>query len=233
MRIPDTRNIDYLGKCVGEGCISLSWGVIGSEDRPWVNNTIQYLSQKGNMTIEDDFKFVYKSTDLLNFFLKTGNDIKGSQVAVLFCTDYFEVVLPNSTEAPHKVNCEHNTMAPNIDNFIYWIFYNGTLTKTGMPSSTSSPAGINDISLSTKKSVDEAIYKYIDSYINNKPFNEGKEFALNFTTADFPVAPNRFFNNFETASNFTGFWYFVPIMISFLAIVQEIVNEKERELRKG
>lgn len=44
---------------------------------------------------------------------------------------------------------------------------------------------------------------------------------------------SRIFSDFDTSSEQGTFWFFIPIMISFLSFNSELLKEKEKKLRQG
>jgi len=71
---------------------------------------------------------------------------------------------------------------------------------------------MSQVALKTKLSIDTGIANYLNKYVFN---NTGDAIQFNYTYSDMPNAPNRFFTNFDTSSTQGGFWFFVPIMVSF------------------
>ena len=56
---------------------------------------------------------------------------------------------------------------------------------------------------------------------------------INFTTSQFPVAPNRYLENYDIVSQVGAFYYMITPLFAFLFIQSEIVREKEYKLRQG
>ena len=48
---------------------------------------------------------------------------------------------------------------------------------------------------------------------------------------DFPKFPTRFMVGFDLFSSYGAFYLFIPIMISFILLINEILREKEKKLR--
>jgi hypothetical protein len=155
--IPKAVTLPYLGKCTTKGCYSFAWGVLGENDAPWVNSTVDFLIDKGNLTSPEDTRFVFKDKNPIKFLSEPGNEMNGAQVMVLFCTDYMEVT-PAAGQDPVKIPCNSNQLFG--ENYGYWILYNSTLTKQAMLSGTSTPSGINKVALATKRTIDEAIVNF-------------------------------------------------------------------------
>ena len=155
--IPEAVPLPYLGKCTTKGCYSFAWGVLGENDAPWVNSTVDFLIDKGNLTETEDTRFVFKDSNPIKFLTEPGKEMNGAQVMVLFCTDYMSVT-PAAGQDPVKIPCNSNQLFG--ENYGYWILYNSTLTKQAMLSGTSTPSGLNEVALATKRTIDEAIVNF-------------------------------------------------------------------------
>ena len=220
--LPDITSLDYLQRCdenLYPGCVSLSYGVIGNSNSTWSDYVIDYVANKGGMDKTKDIQYVWNGTNPMLFFNQTKDTMTNTQAVVIFCTDY------SMKFGSYDLACGEGALG-NL--YLYWILYNQTLVHQSLLSSPNSPMTLSNEAISLKLSVDSGIANYKANQMGIKD-----EIVYNYTKADYPQTANRFFEHFDTSSTQGGFWFFVPIMVTFLTLTSEIVGEKERELRKG
>jgi hypothetical protein len=84
--------------------------------------------------------------------------------------------------------------------------------------------------LRTARQVENAIANWIlyDGNYTDTPMVEH-----NYTYQDYPKVQSRIFSDFDTSSEQGTFWFFIPIMISFLSFNSELLKEIEKKLRQG
>ena len=89
--LPFVKDTNYLQPCIGKGCISFAYGIIGSTEADWIRSTVSYVAEKSKFEFGKDIQMVYKDPHLGNFF---DSGIVNTQVTVLFCSDYVEFPFP-------------------------------------------------------------------------------------------------------------------------------------------
>jgi hypothetical protein len=92
------------------------------------------------------------------------------------------------------------------------------------------PLKLSMDAIRTARMVENALSNYI---MQNDYGIVGSAIEHNYTAQDYPKVQSRMLVDFDTSSSQGSFWFFIPIMISFLNLNTEIINEKERKLRQG
>ena len=69
--------------------------------------------------------------------------------------------------------------------------------------------------------------------MKDQKISDDPQVEHNFTYQDYPKVQSRVFKDFDASSAQGTFWFFIPVMISFLSMVSEVVLEKEKKLRQG
>jgi len=114
--------------------------------------------------------------------------------------------------------------------YIYWLLYNDSLVKQSFLDNMNAPLSVNYDALRTARGVENALSNFI---VKQKDPTKDPEIEHNFGFQNYPKVQSRVFNNFDTSSVQGSFWFFIPIVISFLTLLSEIVKEKETKLRQG
>jgi hypothetical protein len=130
---------------------------------------------------------------------------------------------------------------------VYTILYNYTLNyKTPYLTDPKASVGKDDLIRALKTSLDSGLAEIV---ANNNPnefmrvYDENKSLEdqrlnLDFTSKrievnsqDYPKVPTRFAEGYNVFSGTGAFYLFIPIMISFILLINEILREKEKKLR--
>lgn len=84
--------------------------------------------------------------------------------------------------------------------------------------------------LKTARMVENAISNWI---LKDGNYTDNPQVDHTYSFQDYPKVQSRIFSDFDTSSEQGTFWFFIPIMISFLSLNSELLKEKERKLRQG
>lgn len=114
--------------------------------------------------------------------------------------------------------------------YSYWLLYNQTLVKQNFLDNMNAPLKLSMAAIRTARMVENAISTYVLK--NDYGFTDAN-IEHNYTSQDYPKVQSRMLIDFDTSSSQGPFWFFIPIMVSFLNLNTEVVNEKERKLRQG
>ncbi len=144
-----------------------------------------------------------------------GNQTNQTQIAVLFCTSTY-------TSMGVPFDCTQKIMNRNIR---FYVMFTNQTAPSGMtlqPQDSTVPK--NPLMLMVKLGIDEALAK---------EFSPAGDVKFNLAIKDFPLIPLRAVQNYSEMG-MMGSWYMLLIpMRTFIFIVQDILYEKEKKLRKG
>lgn len=118
------------------------------------------------------------------------------------------------------------------DSYLYWLLYNQSRVKQNFLDSMNAPLKMSIDAIRASRMVENALSNFILKE-NSISGPEGPEIEHKYTYQDFPKVQSRVFNKFDTASGQGNFWFFIPVMISFLGFNSELLTEKEKKLRIG
>ena len=108
--------------------------------------------------------------------------------------------------------------------------YNSTLVRQNFLGNFNQPLKLNMYALRTAQQFENAIANWI---VYNANYTDSPEVEHVYSIQNVPETQNRFFNDFDTASENGTIWFFIPIMVSFLIFNSSILKEKEKRLRQG
>lgn len=95
------------------------------------------------------------------------------------------------------------------------------------------PYPINTIATSMKKTLDEALINYYGyEDIDGAAPKIDPNFKLDISRQGFPKVPLRFLRNMNVLSTMGSFFFYIPIAISFLIAITEMLTEKDRRLKE-
>jgi ABC-type multidrug transport system permease subunit len=114
--------------------------------------------------------------------------------------------------------------------YTYWLLYNQSLVKQNFLDNMNAPLKMSLEALRTARQVENALANWI---LKDGNYTENPQVEHNFTYQDYPKVQSRIFSDFDTSSEQGTFWFFIPIMISFLSFNSELLKEKEKKLRQG
>lgn len=84
--------------------------------------------------------------------------------------------------------------------------------------------------LKTARMVENAISNWI---LKDGNYTDTPQVDHTYSFQDYPKVQSRIFSDFDTSSEQGTFWFFIPLMISFLSLNSELLKEKENKLRQG
>jgi len=116
------------------------------------------------------------------------------------------------------------------DNYVYWLLYNRSLSSQNFLDNMNAPMKLNEYALQVSQSVENALMNWI---VKQKDFEDEPNIQSNYTYQNYPKVQSRYFKGFDSSSTQGPFWLFIPIMISFLSVLNELIGEKEKKLRQG
>lgn len=114
--------------------------------------------------------------------------------------------------------------------YTYWLLYNQSLVKQNFLDNLNAPLKMSLDALKTARQVENGISNYI---LYNGGYSDEPIVEHNYTYQDYPKVQSRVFSDFDTSSQQGTFWFFIPVMISFLSFNAELLKEKEKKLRQG
>lgn len=218
-RIYPVESVSNLQKCdFDPSCKSLGYVQIGP-DQPWIDFVLTDISKKSGLSIQDDFKLLYKGDDVTQALsdIKKKNSNSFSTIVVL-CTSSF-------TFGNMSIPCT------SFGAYTYWLLYNQSLVKQNFLDNMNAPLKLSMDAIKTARMVENALSTYILQHDYGLVGNP--DVVHNYSAQDFPKVQSRVLVDFDTSSSQGNFWFFIPIMVSFLNLNTEILNEKERKLRQG
>ncbi|EGR29336.1 hypothetical protein IMG5_158040 [Ichthyophthirius multifiliis] len=246
-RIPKCISPEYVDSFDpdDDNCISVGYHIIGTE-QIWVKEVMKYVAKKNNLEFGKDVKQISEANveNLSNYIKK---NLNRTQIGVFFCTDYYPYDFKG---IPMKIPCNLNLFDKyygyfqqhlTIKSFMYTILYNSTLNyRSAFLTDPKKAVGKEDLLLSLKLSIDNAIieivqnnkYEQYTSYDQQLNINYDKE-RIQATIQDYPKLPTRFTLGFDLFSAYGAFYLFIPVMISFILLINEVLREKEKKLRQG
>jgi hypothetical protein len=217
-RIYDVEPVSNIQKCdFHPSCKSFGYVLIGNRE-PWIDFILSDISTKTGLSQTDDFKLLYQGDNITQALtdIKQRNSNSFSTIVIL-CTSEF--VIQNQT-----VPC---TL---YGTYTYWLLYNQTLVKQNFLDNMNAPLKLSMDAIKAARMIENALSTYI------LRFDYGiaeANIEHNYTSQDYPKVQSRMLIDFDTSSSQGSFWFFIPIMVSFLNLNTEIINEKERKLRQG
>lgn len=218
-RIYPVESVSNLQKCdFDPSCKSLGYVQIGP-DKDWIKFVLGDIAQKSGLSVDDDFKLLYKGENITDALsdIKKKNSNSFSTIVVL-CTSVFSF---------GNLSIPCNTMG----SYTYWLLYNQSLVKQNFLDNMNAPLKLSMDAIRTSRMVENALSTWIlreDYGLINNP-----DIVHNYSAQDYPKVQSRVLVDFDTSSSQGNFWFFIPIMVSFLNLNTEILNEKERKLRQG
>lgn len=114
--------------------------------------------------------------------------------------------------------------------YTYWLLYNQSLVKQNFLDNLNAPLKMSIDALRAARQVENAISNFI---LLDGGYSDTPQVEHNYTFQDYPKVQSRVFSDFDTSSQQGTFWFFIPIMISFLSFNTELLKEKEKKLRQG
>jgi hypothetical protein len=102
--------------------------------------------------------------------------------------------------------------------------------KQNFLDSMNAPLKMSIDALKTARMVENAISNWI---LLDGKHTDDPQVDHTYSFQDYPKVQSRIFSDFDTSSEQGTFWFFIPIMISFLSLNSELLKEKERKLRQG
>jgi ABC-type Na+ transport system ATPase subunit NatA len=216
-RIYPVENVNDLTKCdFHPSCKSFGYIVIGNRE-PWVNYTVDYIVNKTGFNPNTDVKLLYEGNNITQALtdIKTQNNNSFSTIVIL-CTSEFQI-------ANQTISC---TL---FGTKTYWLLYNQTLVKQNFLDNMNAPLKLSMDAIRTARMVENAL----SNYILNQELQLNVQIEHNYTSQDFPKVQSRMLIDFDTSSSQGSFWFYIPVMVSFLNLNTEVIGEKERRLRQG
>lgn len=218
-RIYDVEPVSNIQKCdFHPSCKSFGYVLIG-EREPWIDFLLNDIANKSQLSLEDDFKLLYQGNNITEALtdIKKRNSNSFATIAIL-CTSEFTI--QNQSIPCRLLN----------QTYTYWLLYNQTLVKQNFLDNMNAPLKLSMAAIKAARMIENSLSTYILRNNYNIP---DANVEHNYTSQDFPKVQSRMLIDFDTSSSQGSFWYFIPIMVSFLNLNTEVINEKERKLRQG
>lgn len=92
------------------------------------------------------------------------------------------------------------------------------------------PFPSNQVAFSTKTSLDQALINYWGHDMVSNPQID-KDFNLEYEQQGFPKMPLRFIKNLNLMTGLGSFFFYIPIALSFLIVITEMLQEKARKIK--
>ena len=217
-RIYDIEKVDNIKKCdFDPSCKSFGYILIGDE-LPWVNYVVDDIANKSGFDKKTDMVELYRGSNITQALtdVKKKNSFAFSTIVIL-CTTSFQI---GEQEIPCNL----------FDTKTYWLLYNQTLVKQNFLDNMNAPLKLSMDALRTARMVENALTNYI---LKEEYGMTDSNVEHNYTAQDYPKVQSRMLIDFDTSSSQGSFWFFIPVMVSFLNFNTEIIAEKERKLRQG
>lgn len=207
------EEVTNIQKCdFSPKCKSLGYIILGDE-QPWIKYSIDHIANKSRLSREDDFRKIYEGGDAEDAFASIQNDTDYEYSTILlYCSS---VIQFKGFFYPCNAN-EHN--------YVYWLLYNATLVRGNMLDNMNSPRKASIEAMRTARQVENSLANWI---LKSTGFNQNPRVEHNFTIQNYPRVQSNIFAEFDTSSEQFSFWFFLPIMISFLSFMSEVLREKE------
>jgi ABC-type multidrug transport system ATPase subunit len=207
-----------IQKCsFADNCKSFGYIMIGTPE-PWIDFTLAEISTKAKLDPKTDMVEIYKGNDF-QYVLKNFKSLTPYSYGaiVVFCTTE---VIYSGIAIPCK----------DLTSKTYWILYNQTLVKQSMMENMNIPLKFSDDAVRAARMMENAISTWI---LRNDYNMTDAVVEHNYTTQDYPRVAAEGSDEFDSSSQQGPFWFFIPILISFLTMNTIVINEKEKRLRQG
>lgn len=217
-RIYDVEPVGNIKKCdFDPSCRSFGYVIIG-EQVPWVSYVLDDIVKKTGFDREKDIVMLYSGDNITQALtdVKKKNSFAFSTI-VIFCSTNFTI--SNQT-----IPCDL------AGTKTYWLLYNQTLVKQNFLDNMNAPLKLSMHALRAARMVENALSNYI---LREENGMTEVNIEHNYTAQDYPKVQSRMLIDFDTSSSQGSFWFFIPVMVSFLNFNTEIIAEKERKLRQG
>ncbi|EAR96275.2 transporter family ABC domain protein (macronuclear) [Tetrahymena thermophila SB210] len=243
------------------GCITVGYHIIG-EKQLWVEQAMEYVAQRNKLEFGKDVKLLSQG-DPSQYQKYIRKHLNRTQIGVVFCTTSYPLKqFGYNLDIPCNINLQDSDYSQylhvsgydverfkNIKTMVYTIMYNGTLNyKTPYLADPKASVGKDDLVKSLKVSLDNALIEIvaqntIDEF--SKVYDESKSrdeqrLKMDFNrermqvvAQDYPKIPTRFTQGYDVFAGNGAFYLFVPIMVTFILLINEILREKEKRLRQG
>ncbi|CAI2382726.1 unnamed protein product [Moneuplotes crassus] len=187
----------------------------------WVNHTLHYVAQTNGLKFGTDIQQITigRSSRIKDYFL---NNCNKTSFGIAFCMTYWDSKYVN-------IPCHYGD-ASNSDRemMFYSLIFNSTLASESLVENSTDTMMHDKDLLRLKQSVDNGIL----DYLSNKNGQEASP-RINISSSHYPTPVDRFIEGLNVTAFMGSYWFNLPCIISFLAIVILVINEKEHKLRQG
>ncbi|EGR27398.1 hypothetical protein IMG5_196680, partial [Ichthyophthirius multifiliis] len=222
------------------------YGIIGNREK-WIDYVLDYVAYVNDLELEKDIrqltdKNIQTNSNQFVNFIHTNPNM--TQIGVVFCTSKWSIINDQIS-----IPCQSNQMPPyNKKVVMYTIFYNWTLFyRSPYLSGFGKNLQKDWVLLRLKTSIDNAIIDFFSKYdiqvasqiLDLENQNNQSILDIDFkerienVAQDFPFAYNRFTTGYDVVTTNGAFYFFIPIMINFIILINEILREKQKKLRHG
>jgi len=209
---------------------------------------MNYTAKANNLEFGKDVKQIVHTNTTLDIKAYLDDNMNMTLYGVVFCTsEWLDGVTSNITIPCRPLNNDQSR--PEIDLKFYSILYNFTLMPNYFLQNWTAPVLPDEGMLTIKSSVDSGIYDYL---IKEKSLEEYNDLGLDFdyegdvteedelldvhlqaSWSHFPLTASRVFKNADISSLAGSFYISLGPLVTFIAMLTEIVKEKELKLRQG
>lgn len=237
---PPLLTTSLLPKCLGSGCKTLGYGIIGPKAE-WIDYVLEYVAKRNGLNQTEDFISLYQGTyppdPFFDYFVQNPNK---TMIGLLFCTleHYTFEIQVFGTQFPFNVSCVdlRESSRPDEKLYTYTVVYNKSFLPSTLFASQSVSAPKDPRALSLKLSIDNALISYSRFRQTGLKYVKGNEVfvedSIDVTTQDYPKAPNRLLQDIDVVGAYGAFYFLIPPLFIFLTVQNEIVSEKEKRLRQ-
>lgn len=205
-----------------------------------------YIADRSNLAIDKDIQRAYKvkptSIPFLNFkscTIQKGSDVleidkyfkknqNTTQIGLVYCVDGFFIL-----KEEYRVNC--SLVFGLNSSFGYLIVLNNSQIPITAQVDPLTALNIHPVATPLKVLVDNALTFYAKSNFtfSNQTSLIPDEDIFEFSHQHFPHPKNKLNQNYDLVTQEGASFFILPVMLVFLVFVHEILEEKEKLLRKG
>jgi hypothetical protein len=147
---------ESIPHCYGPDCITLGYAIIGESQPAWIEAVMKIIAERQNLVLHKDIQILSASTasNFKNWIEKNENK---TQVAVIFCTDNWDVEFEKGQPSQY-IPCQFTAKNTDKELVFYTIAYNMTIGyENPYFHDVLTPYPVNKVAMATKRAVDEAI----------------------------------------------------------------------------
>lgn len=211
--------ISPIPKCHGAHCVTIGVGLTNGYE-PWVTHVLSYLADNYQLELGKDIR-VLTEQDPVAFVDYLRVHYNETQTGVIFCTGKFNFTIPNVTWA-HSFDCDMGPVGQSLN--MYSILMNNTNLPLLFLTNVANPMPMDLPTLAVKLALDNAIIGYHTGATTP---------TIELELQSFPMITSRYYAGYDVVSVEGAFWYFIPPMVTFVVVLEELVREKEHRLRQG